>query len=39
LKLPTDQVTLFIDARFNINGSVEYPPWPRAFVAFAQMIS
>jgi pimeloyl-ACP methyl ester carboxylesterase len=38
LKLPSDQVTPFIDARFNIKGSAEYPRWLRAFVASAQMI-
>src|SRR6201999_3175296 len=38
LKLPPDQVTPFIDARFNIKGSSEYPPWLRAFVNSAQMI-
>jgi pimeloyl-ACP methyl ester carboxylesterase len=38
LKLPRDQVTPFIDARFNIKGSAEYPRWLRAFVASAQMI-
>jgi pimeloyl-ACP methyl ester carboxylesterase len=27
LKLPPDQVTSFIDARFNIKGSSEYPRW------------
>jgi pimeloyl-ACP methyl ester carboxylesterase len=37
-KLPPDQVTPFIDARFNIKGSAEYPRWLRAFVASAQMI-
>ena len=38
LKLPPDQVTPFIDARFNIKGSPEYPRWLRAFVSSAQMI-
>src|ERR1700733_845519 len=38
LKLPPDQVTSFIDARFNIKGSSEYPRWLRAFVNSAQMI-
>jgi pimeloyl-ACP methyl ester carboxylesterase len=33
-----DQVTPFIDARFNIKGSAEYPRWLRAFVNSAQMI-
>jgi pimeloyl-ACP methyl ester carboxylesterase len=38
LKLPPDQVTPFIDARFNIKSSPEYPRWLRAFVSSAQMI-
>jgi pimeloyl-ACP methyl ester carboxylesterase len=38
LKLPAEQVTPFIDARFNIKGSSEYPRWLRAFVSSAQMI-
>ena len=38
LKLPPDQVTPFIDARFNIKGSAEYPRWLHAFVASAQLI-
>src|SRR3982075_403265 len=38
LKLPPDQVTPFIDARFNIKGSSEYPRWLRAYVNSAQMI-
>jgi pimeloyl-ACP methyl ester carboxylesterase len=38
LKLPADQVTPFIDARFNIKGSAEYPRWLRAFASSAQMI-
>ncbi|WGS23454.1 MULTISPECIES: alpha/beta hydrolase [unclassified Bradyrhizobium] len=38
LKLPPDQVTPFIDARFNIKGSAEYPRWLHAFVASGQMI-
>jgi pimeloyl-ACP methyl ester carboxylesterase len=38
LKLPPDRVTPFIDARFNIKGSADYPRWLRAFVASAQMI-
>jgi pimeloyl-ACP methyl ester carboxylesterase len=38
LKLPADQVTPFIEARFNIKGSAEYPRWLRAFVASAQLI-
>src|ERR1700756_4211095 len=35
LKLPPEQVTPFIDSRFNIKGSAEYPRWVRAFVASA----
>ncbi|MGP9811811.1 alpha/beta fold hydrolase [Rhodopseudomonas sp. NSM] len=38
LKLPAEQITPFIDARFNIKGSPDYPRWLRAFVASAQMI-
>jgi pimeloyl-ACP methyl ester carboxylesterase len=38
LKLPPEQVTPFIDSRFNIKGSAEYPRWLRAFVSSAQMI-
>jgi pimeloyl-ACP methyl ester carboxylesterase len=38
LKLPPDQVTPFIEARFNIKGSAEYPRWLRAFVSSGQMI-
>jgi pimeloyl-ACP methyl ester carboxylesterase len=38
LKLPPDQVTPFIDARFNIKGSSEYPRWLHAFVSSAQLI-
>lgn len=38
LKLPPDQVTPFIDARFNIKGSPDYRRWLRAFVASGQMI-
>jgi pimeloyl-ACP methyl ester carboxylesterase len=38
LKLPYDQVTPFIDARFNIKGSSEYTRWLRAFVNSAQLI-
>jgi pimeloyl-ACP methyl ester carboxylesterase len=38
LKLPPEQVTPFIDARFNIKGSADYPRWLRAFVSSAQMI-
>jgi pimeloyl-ACP methyl ester carboxylesterase len=38
IHLPPDQVTPFIDARFNIKGSADYPRWLRAFVASYQMI-
>jgi pimeloyl-ACP methyl ester carboxylesterase len=38
LKLPPEQVTPFIDARFNIKGASEYPRWLRAFVNSAQLI-
>lgn len=38
LKLPPDQVTPFIDYRFNIKGSADYPRWLHAFVASYQMI-
>jgi pimeloyl-ACP methyl ester carboxylesterase len=38
LKLPPEQVTPFIEARFNIKGSPEYPRWLRAFVSSGQMI-
>src|ERR1700710_494765 len=38
LKLPYDQVTPFIDARFNIKGGSEYPRWLRAFANSAQLI-
>jgi pimeloyl-ACP methyl ester carboxylesterase len=38
LKLPPEQVTPFIEARFNIKGSSEYPRWLRTFVNSAQMI-
>ncbi|WP_407175204.1 alpha/beta fold hydrolase [Bradyrhizobium sp. STM 3562] len=38
IKLPSDQITPFIDARFNIKGSAEYPRWLRAFVSSGQMI-
>ena len=37
-RIPPDQITPFIDARFNIKGSSEYPRWLRAFVNSAQMI-
>ena len=38
LKLPPDQVTPFIDARFNIKGSADYQRWLRAFVSSSEMI-
>ncbi|WP_375410986.1 alpha/beta fold hydrolase [uncultured Bradyrhizobium sp.] len=38
LKLPPEQVTPFIDARFNIKGASDYPRWLRAFVNSAQLI-
>jgi pimeloyl-ACP methyl ester carboxylesterase len=38
LKLPPDQVTPFIDARFNIKASADYRRWLRAFVSSSQMI-
>ena len=38
LKMPPDEVTPFIDARFNLKESAEYPRWLRAFVSSAQMI-
>ena len=38
LKLPPEEVTPFIDSRFNIKGSADYPRWLRAFVASYQMI-
>jgi proline iminopeptidase len=38
LKLPPDQVTPFIDSRFNIKGSPDYPRWLRAFASSYQMI-
>jgi len=38
LKLPPDQITPYIDARFNIKGSASYAHWLRAFVASYQMI-
>jgi len=38
LKLPPDQVTPFIDSRFNIKGSADYPRWLRAFASSYQMI-
>jgi pimeloyl-ACP methyl ester carboxylesterase len=38
LKLPPDQVTPFIDSRFNIKGSADYSRWLRAFASSYQMI-
>ncbi len=38
LKLPPDQVTPFIDARFNLKGSADYARWLRSFVSSYQMI-
>src|SRR6478752_3622617 len=38
IKLRPEQVTPFIDARFNIKGAADYPRWLRAFVSSAQMI-
>jgi pimeloyl-ACP methyl ester carboxylesterase len=38
LKLPPDQITPYIEARFNIKGSPSYAHWLRAFVASYQMI-
>jgi pimeloyl-ACP methyl ester carboxylesterase len=38
LKMQPDQVTPFIDARFNIKGAADYPRWLRAFVSSSQMI-
>lgn len=38
IKLPPEAITPFIDARFNIKGSPDYPRWLRAFVSSGQMI-
>src|ERR1700716_2183642 len=38
LKLPPEEVTPYIDARFNLKDSAEYPRWLRAFVSSGQMI-
>ena len=38
LKLPPDQVTPFIDARFNLKASADYPRWLKSFVSSYQMI-
>lgn len=37
-KIPPEAMTPFIDARFNIKGSAEYPRWLRSFVSSGQMI-
>ena len=38
LKLPADKVTPFIDSRFGIKASADYPRWLRAFASSYQMI-
>ncbi|GLH76702.1 hydrolase [Bradyrhizobium sp. SSBR45G] len=38
LKLPAEQVTPFIDARFNLKGSADYARWLKSFVSSYQMI-
>jgi pimeloyl-ACP methyl ester carboxylesterase len=38
IKLPPDQITPFIEARFNMKGSPDYKRWLRAFVSSGQMI-
>ena len=38
LKLPPEQVTPFIDARFNLKGSADYSRWLKSFVSSYQMI-
>ncbi|MGJ4886870.1 alpha/beta fold hydrolase [Bradyrhizobium sp. HKCCYLRH3099] len=38
LKLPPDQVTPFIDARFNLKDSADYSRWLKSFVSSYQMI-
>lgn len=38
IKLPGDAITPFVDARFNIKGSPDYPRWLRAYVSSGQMI-
>src|SRR6266852_5455631 len=38
LKMPPDEVTPYIDARFNLKESAEYPRWLRAYVNSGQMI-
>jgi pimeloyl-ACP methyl ester carboxylesterase len=37
-KIAPEQITPFIEARFNIKGASDYPRWLRAFVSSAQMI-
>jgi pimeloyl-ACP methyl ester carboxylesterase len=37
-KIPPEQITPFIDARFNIKGAADYARWLRAFVSSGQMI-
>jgi pimeloyl-ACP methyl ester carboxylesterase len=37
-KIAPDQITPFIDARFNIKGAADYARWLRSFVSSAQMI-
>jgi pimeloyl-ACP methyl ester carboxylesterase len=38
IKLSPEAITPFIDARFNIKGSPDYPRWLRAFISSGQMI-
>lgn len=38
IKLPPEAITPYIDARFNIKGSPDYPRWLRAYVSSGQMI-
>ncbi len=38
LKLPPGDITPFIDSRFNLKDSAEYPRWLRVFASSAQMI-
>lgn len=38
IKLPPEDITPYIDARFNIKGSAEYPRWLRSFVSSGQLI-
>jgi pimeloyl-ACP methyl ester carboxylesterase len=38
IKLPPEEVTPFIDARFNLKDGAEYPRWLRAFANSGQMI-